>query len=190
MKALHGSEPGRRRSAAGLHASLDSVYRTARSARQVHIRVRIRVARVPAGAAATTLPALRIRHHHRPRPTAQAGPRRTPRLDLGTARSLPPVWRNLHHPSCLVAAVRTLQFGLPARGLGIELPSWRRLGTDCPAVQRSQSITRSSHVAALGLSQIAESMLQREGLLVLLAWLADFLARAHHPCLGLGCGRA
>ena len=102
MKALHGSEPGRRRSAAGLHASLDSLYRTARSARQV----RIRVTRVPAGAAATTLPALRIRHHHRPRPTAQAGPRRTPRLDLGTARSVPPVWRNLHHPSCLVAAVR------------------------------------------------------------------------------------
>jgi len=183
VKALHGSEPGRRRSAAGLHASLDSLYRTARSARQVLIRV----ARVPVGAAATTLPALRMRHHHRPRPAAQTGSRRTPRLGLGTARSLPPVWRNLHHPSCLVAAVRTLQFGLQARGLGIELPSWRRLGTNCSAVQRSQSITRSSDVAALGLSQTAEPMLQCEGLLVRLAWLADFLARAHHPCLGLGC---
>ena len=155
MKALRGSEPGRRQSAAGLHASLDSLYRTARSARQV----RIRVARVSVGAAATTLPALRMRYHHRPRPTAQAGSRRTPRLDLGTTRSLPALWRNLHHPSGLVAAVRTLQFGLPARGLGIEWPTRRCLGTNCSAVQRSQSITRSSHVTALGLSQIAESML-------------------------------
>ena len=186
MKALHGSEPGRRRSAAGLHASLDSLYRTARSARQV----RIRVARVPAGAAATTLPALRIRHHHRPRPTAQAGPRRTPRLDLGSARSLPPVWRNLHHPSLLVVAIRPVQPSMSTTSLGAELQSWRRLGTSRSAVQRSQPIPRSSNVAALGLSQTAEPMLQCEGLLVLLAWLADFLARAHHPCLGLGCGRA
>jgi hypothetical protein len=42
---------------------------------------------------------------------------------------------------------------------------------------------RSSDVAALGLSQTAEPVLQCEGLLVLLAWLANFLARAHHPCL-------
>ena len=183
MKALHGSEPGRRRSAAGLHASLDSLYRTARSARQV----RIRVARVPVGATATTLPALRMRYHHRPRPTAQAGSRRTPRLDLGTAWPLPSVWRNLHHPSHLVVAVRPVQLGLPARGLGIGLQWWRRLGTNRSAVQRPQPMPRSSDVAALGLSQTAEPMLQCEGLLVLPARLADFWARAHHPCLGLGC---
>jgi hypothetical protein len=97
------------------------------------------------------------------------------------------VWRNLHHPSCLVAAIRTLQFGLPARGLGIGLQWWRRLGTNRSAVQRPRPMPRSSDVAALGLSQTAEPMLQCEGLLVLLAWLADFWARAHHPCLGLGC---
>jgi hypothetical protein len=48
-------------------------------------------------------------HHHRPRPTAQAGPRRTPRLDLGTARPLPSVWRDLHHPSLLVVAIWPVQ---------------------------------------------------------------------------------
>jgi hypothetical protein len=133
------------------------------------------------------MPALWMPHHNRPWSAAQAVPRRTPRLDLGTARSLPPVWRNLHHPSHLVAAVRPVQLGLPARGLGIGLQRWRRLGTNRSAVQRPQPMPRSSDVAALGLSQTAEPMLQREGLLVLSAWLANFLARPHHPCLGLGC---
>jgi hypothetical protein len=155
VKALDGSEPGRRRSVAGLHASLDSLYRTARSARQGGIRV----TRVPAGAVATTLPALRIRHHHRPRPTAQAVPRRTARLDLDTTRPLPSVWRNLHHPSLLVVAIRPVQPSMPTTSLGIELQSPRCLGTSRSAVQRPQPIPRSSNVAALGLSQIAESML-------------------------------
>ena len=186
MKALHGSEPGRRRSAAGLHAGLDSLYCTARGGRQV----RVRCARVPAGPTATTLPALRTPNDHRPRPTSQAGPRRTPRLDLGTAWFLPSVWRDLHHPSLLVVATRPVQPSMSTAGLGIGLQSWRCLGTGRSAVQRSQSIPRSSHVAALGLSQAAESVLWREDLLVLLAWLADFLAYAHHPRLGLGSRRA
>src|ERR1700692_2120536 len=132
------------------------------------------------------LPALRAPQHHRPRPTAQAVPRRTARRDLDTTRPLPSVWRNLHHPSLLVVAIRPVQPSMPTTSLGIELQWGRRLGTNRSAVQRPQPRPRSSDVAALGLSQTAEPMLQCEGLLVLLAWLADFLARAHHPCLGLG----
>ena len=53
----------------------------------------------------------------------------------------------------------------------------RRLGTIRAALQRPQSIAGSFHAAALGLAQTAQPLLQCEGLLVLLAWLADFLVR-------------
>src|SRR5262245_38821645 len=93
---------------------------------------------VPVGPVATTLSALPTPQHHRPRSTSQAGPRRTPRLDLGTTWLLPSMWRNLHHPSHLVVALRPVQPSISTTSLGIELPSERRLGAGRSAVPRSQ----------------------------------------------------
>src|ERR1017187_9054694 len=80
-----------RRSVAGLHASRDSIYRTARDARQDRY-----AGHLPPATAPTAVSAVRRRYHHRPWPAAQAGTRSVPRLDLGATRNLSSVQQDLH----------------------------------------------------------------------------------------------
>src|SRR5258707_419425 len=97
---------------------------------------------------------------------------------------------DIHSSAYLVASIRTLHPLLSATGVGVLLRQHRWLGTICSADQRSQSLARSSHDAALGLSQSGWPVLLREGLVVVAAHPADFFACTHHPCLGLDGGRA
>ena len=185
VKALHGSEPGRRRSAAGLHASLDSLYRTARAARQVRSGV-------------TAFPLALL-----PRRCPRCGP--TPSSATANGASRP-------------TTNTTTGSGYGAACAGrVEKPSpsfrtGRRPTASTAFAAGNKPGNRVATAAALGNSRRRRckdpnrlpdpatlrrwacrrllSVLQREGLQVLLAWLANLFARAHHPCLGLGGGQA
>ena len=142
---------GRGRSAAGLHASLDSFYRTARDRRQDRsgvtlIPLRLLPRRCPFCGNQTII------GHGRRRKQAL---RSATRLDLDSARAMSTVPEDIHLSSHLVASLRTLQLLLPATSLGVQLRKRRRLGAIDAPHERSQSLSRSSHTAALGLSKIA-----------------------------------
>ena len=96
---------------------------------------------------------------------------------------------DIHFSPHLVASLRTLQLLLPATSMGVQLRK-RQLGTIDAPYERSQSLSRSSHAAALGLSKITQSLVRHASLKVLVARLADYFSRTHHPRLGLGGGRA
>jgi hypothetical protein len=108
VKAGPQIETWQRRSVAGLHASRDSFYRTARDARQGHL---------PFGTASAAMPPLRLRYHRRPWPAAQAGTRPASRLDLGTTRNLSSVQQDLHDLAPLVGTIGTFQPTMPTAGL-------------------------------------------------------------------------
>ena len=108
VKAGPQIETWQRRSVAGLHASRDSFYRTARDARQGHL---------PIGTAPAAMSALRRRYHRRPWPAAQAGTRSVPRLDLGTTRNLSSMQQDLHDLARLAGAFGAFQSALSATGL-------------------------------------------------------------------------
>src|ERR1035438_6547323 len=109
MKAGPQIETWQRRSGAGLHASRDSFYRTARDTRQ---------GRLSFGIAPAAVSAVWRRYDHRPWSASQAGTRPGPRLDLGATRNLSSVQQDLHDLARLVGALGTFQLALPATGLG------------------------------------------------------------------------
>ena len=105
VKAGRRTEPGRGGPAAGLHASRDSLYRTATSRRQDRSGVtRISLQQIP-----RWCPVCRGENDHRPRAATQTSARRAPRLHLGAARTLPALRQDVHHPAQLVVAVWSLQ---------------------------------------------------------------------------------
>jgi hypothetical protein len=97
---------------------------------------------------------------------------------------------DIHLSPHLVASLRTLQLLLPTTSMGVQLRDRRRLGAIDAPHERSQSLSRSSHVATLGLSKIAQPLVRHASLTVLVGRLADYFSRTHHPRLGLGGGRA
>ena len=119
---------------------------------------------VSVGAPATTVSAVLPGHHHRSWPTAETGPRRTPRPDLDPPRRVPALWTDLHHPAALVAALRPLQLSLPGTSLGSDCEPRQRLGAGGSADQRPPSLARSGHLAALGMAPAAQPVRQSDDL--------------------------
>jgi hypothetical protein len=97
---------------------------------------------------------------------------------------------NVHCSPQLVSSLRTLQLLLPTTSMGVQLRKRRWLGTIDAPHERSQSLSRSSHIATLGLSKIAQPLVRYASLTVLVVRMADYFSRTHHPRLGLGGGRA
>jgi hypothetical protein len=81
---------------------------------------------------------------------------------------------DIHFSPHLVASLRTLQLLLQATSMGVQLRKQRRLGTIDAPHERSQSLSRSSHVAALGLSKITQPVVRPASLAGLVACLADY----------------
>jgi hypothetical protein len=80
---------------------------------------------------------------------------------------------DIHLSPYLVASLRTLQLLLPATSMGGQLRK-RQLGAIDTPHERSQSLSRSSHVAALGLSKIIQPLVRHASLAVLVACLAYY----------------
>jgi hypothetical protein len=101
----------------------DSVYPTFRLARQARSRLGGKLLRNHLAA----MPALWMRFDHWPRTSPQAGARCTPRLDRGSARSLPWLREDLHLPPAVFSPLYSLQFADARSGIAaapVEHCSW------------------------------------------------------------------
>lgn len=87
---------------------------------------------------------------------------------------------DIHLSSQLVAPLGTLQLRLPATSVGDQLRKCQRLGTIGAPHQTFQSLARSRHAAALGLSKTAEPLVW-DASLAAVARLAENCSRSHHP---------
>ena len=103
---------------------------------------------------------------HRTRTAAQAGARRAARLRMGTARTLPAVWHDVHCPAQLVRAVWALHAALPTTSLGRTLQRRQRMGTGHAALPGSHSSARSEYAASLGLAENDQPVVCGQSLLV------------------------
>ena len=121
---------------------------------------------------------------HRTRTAAQAGARRAARLRMGTARTLPAVWHDVHCPAQLVRAVWALHAALPTTSLGRTLQRRQRMGTGHAALPGSHSSARSEYAASLGLAENDQPVVCGQSLLVGAERWKVF-AGTHHPRLGL-----
>ena len=77
---------------------------------------------------------------YRTRTTPPPVTRRNPRLDLGAARIVPAMRKNVHDPARRLSSLWSLQSDLPAAGMGIAGGTQRQLGAIRCSLQRSHRL--------------------------------------------------